>query len=197
MTAQQFSIETTNGIHDITIESAGSGIRTENGESDIELKSSGDNIIHFDNSAESDGDGITVEDSSRVTLNAENGMNEISSQIKQDGVGDGVRIEGNGQVEVNGRYNTISVGDDGLYIHEISDANSKIEITATGADVNGVGNAINGKMVFTQTEQERLMLYQMAVETSFTERKTPYMQVVRERLPLVRPQRLTVKVFLY
>ena len=145
VTDQQFSIETTNGIHDITIESAGSGIRTENGESDIELKSSGDNIIHFDNSTESDGDGITVEDSSRVTLNAENGMNEISSQIKQDGVGDGVRIEGNGQVEVNGRYNTISVGDDGLYIHEISDANSKIEITATGADVNGVGNAINGK----------------------------------------------------
>ncbi|PAV38727.1 hypothetical protein CJ260_07940 [Megasphaera sp. ASD88] len=145
VTDQQFSIETTNGVHDITIESAGSGIRTENGESDIELKSSGDNIIHFDNSAESDGDGITVEDNSKVTLHAENGMNEISSQIKQDGVGDGVRIEGNGQVEVNGRYNTISVGDDGLYIHEISNANSKIEITATSADANGVGNTINGK----------------------------------------------------
>jgi outer membrane autotransporter protein len=134
---------------DIQLNSYGSGIRTGNEDSDtstkstVEVISSGNNIIQFNMESGSEGNGITVEDNSNVTVIA-TGENHIFSENPSPKVGDGIRIAGNGTASITGQYNTISVGDDGLYLSRKNGNDATITLTATGANADGIGNYLEG-----------------------------------------------------
>lgn len=134
---------------DIQLNSYGSGIRTGNEDSDtstkstVEVISSGNNIIQFNMESGSEGNGITVEDNSNVTVTA-TGENHIFSENPSPKVGDGIRIAGNGTASITGQYNTISVGDDGLYLSRKNGNDATITLTATGANADGIGNYLEG-----------------------------------------------------
>ena len=83
--------------------------------------------------------GIDHRGSGNVKLQANNGSNKISANV-----GDGIRIQGDGTATVTGQTNTITVIDDGLYIHQDSGDTADITLTATGSDVKGIGNYIDG-----------------------------------------------------
>ena len=134
---------------DIHLNSYGSGIRTGNEDNNtstksaVEVISSGNNIIQFNMESGSEGNGITVEDNSNVTVTA-TGENHIFSENPSPKVGDGIRIAGNGTASVTGQYNTISVGDDGLYLSRKNGNDATITLTATGANADGIGNYLEG-----------------------------------------------------
>lgn len=80
-----------------------------------------------------------------ITLIADNGGNIIDAgNAYKKAEGDGVRIEGNGKVKLDGKYNSITASDTGLYIHKDSSDNADIELIAKGTDEdnNGYGNYI-------------------------------------------------------
>lgn len=89
--------------------------------------------------------GIDHRGDNNITLIADNGGNIIDAgNAYKKAEGDGVRIEGNGKVKLDGKYNSITASDTGLYIHKDSSYNADIELIARGTDEdnNGYGNYI-------------------------------------------------------
>ena len=91
--------------------------------------------------------GIDHRGDNNITLIADKGGNIIDAgNAYKKAEGDGVRIEGNGKVKLDGKYNSITASDTGLYIHKDSsdNADADIELIAKGTDEdnNGYGNYI-------------------------------------------------------
>lgn len=89
--------------------------------------------------------GIDHRGDNNITLIADKGGNIIDAgNAYKKAEGDGVRIEGNGKVKLDGKYNSITASDTGLYIHKDSSDNADIELIAKGTDEdnNGYGNYI-------------------------------------------------------
>lgn len=90
---------------------------------------------------------LTIGGDNNITLIADKGGNIIDAgNAYKKAEGDGVRIEGNGKVKLDGKYNSITASDTGLYIHKDSsdNADADIELIAKGTDEdnNGYGNYI-------------------------------------------------------
>lgn len=105
--------------------------------------------INGSNEITAGNNGIDHRGDNNITLIADNGGNIIDAgNAYKKAEGDGVRIEGNGKVKLDGKYNSITASDTGLYIHKDSsdnaDDNADIELIAQGTDEdnNGYGNYI-------------------------------------------------------
>ena len=94
-----------------------------------------------------------------------------------------------GRRTVTGQTNTITVIDDGLYIHQDSGDTADITLTATGSDVKGIGNYIDGNNgIHTAGENKgNINGYgKRRQERHSRNAKTPYMQAAQGRLLLAQ-----------